>query len=224
MRKETLKNMLRRFVLVSAMGVLMMSGGTAAYGQDRVVVIPLFEDTQPSAGLNAPVPKTGQTVIYESNDDGYFKKGVASPTPRFTNNGDGTVTDHLTNLIWLQEGNCIEFYPGDTTGENKRSWVKAVQSAKQLADPKCGLTDGSLAGDWRLPNRRELDSLVDLGHVWPALPANSYLTNTFNNGYWSSTTIDSYTTMAWLVGFEFGGVNPGNKVDAFYVRAVRGGQ
>ena len=57
----------------------------------------------PGSG-NANVEKTGQTVYYSTGDDGYFEKGVAWPAPRFTDNGDGTVTDNLTGLIWLKNG------------------------------------------------------------------------------------------------------------------------
>jgi hypothetical protein len=42
------------------------------------------------------VPKTGQTTAYVAGNDGYLEKGVAWPDPRFTDNGDGTVTDNLT--------------------------------------------------------------------------------------------------------------------------------
>ena len=50
----------------------------------------------------APVPKTGQTVMYRSQDDGDLQKGVAIPSPRFVDNGDETVTDNLTGLVWLK--------------------------------------------------------------------------------------------------------------------------
>jgi hypothetical protein len=78
-----------------------------AFAQDKVVVIPLFGDETQSL---APVAKTGQTRCYNESgttikctgtgQDGEYRKGVASPTPRFTDNGDGTVTDHLTGLIF----------------------------------------------------------------------------------------------------------------------------
>ena len=54
----------------------------------------------------AMVPKTGQTTGYATGDDGALQKGVAWPNPRFTDNGDGTVTDNLTGLIWLKNANC----------------------------------------------------------------------------------------------------------------------
>jgi len=55
----------------------------------------------------APVPKTGQTTSYATGDDGDLEKGVAWPDPRFMDNGNGTVTDNLTGLIWLKNANCF---------------------------------------------------------------------------------------------------------------------
>ena len=61
------------------------------------------------------VPKTGQTTCSDESgvsrpctgtgEDGEHQKGVAWPNPRFTDNGDGTVTDNLTGLIWLKDAN-----------------------------------------------------------------------------------------------------------------------
>ena len=58
-------------------------------------------------GKYAPVPKTGQTTAYAAGDDGTLQKGVASPTPRFTDHGNGTVTDNLTGLIWTKDANAF---------------------------------------------------------------------------------------------------------------------
>ena len=59
---------------------------------------PIIHPTGP-----APVPKTGQTESLADHDDGYYKKGVEWPNPRFIDNGDGTVTDKLTGLLWLKK-------------------------------------------------------------------------------------------------------------------------
>src|SRR5882672_9857768 len=107
----------------------------------------------------APIPQTGQTLSYADGDDGDLQTGVASPVPRFTDNLDGTVTDKLTALIWLKNANCF----------SSRTWVLAVSTAQGLASGSCGLLDGSLPGDWRLPNGRELHSLIDFGFFGPAL-------------------------------------------------------
>lgn len=186
--------------------------------QDKVVVVPLMGDSTP-----APVAKTGQTTSYASGDDGDHENGVAWPVPRFTNNGNGTVTDHLTGLVWLTIGNCIQFYAGDPATVNQRSWDPAVESVNRLASGFCGLTDGSRAGDWRLPNRKELDSLIDLGQHDPALPSGCPL-GMESKYYWSSTTCAFNGATAWWVHFDNGTSSCNWNGSAGRVRAVRGGQ
>jgi hypothetical protein len=63
------------------------------------------------------LPRTGQTQSYAGGDDGDLQKGMSWPEPRFTNNGDGTITDHLTGLMWDQNGS--RFGSG-------RTWAQAV--------------------------------------------------------------------------------------------------
>jgi len=160
------------------------------------------------------VPKTGQTTKYADGDDGDLQKGVAWPDPRFTDNGDGTITDNLTGLIWLKNANCFE----------GRSWANAISDANGLADGDCGLTDGSSPGDWRLPNVRELQSLVDYGRYNPALPSGHPFTNVQSSVYWSSTTTASNTSSAWHVYFGAGFVLYDHKDNFYcYVWCVRGG-
>ncbi len=69
----------------------------------------------PQTGTRPPAPpaRTGQTTSYAERDDGDLERGVAWPNPRFTDNGNGTVTDHLTffQMLW---GHGFE--SGDTGG------------------------------------------------------------------------------------------------------------
>jgi hypothetical protein len=172
----------------------------------------------------APVPRTWQTIPYADFDDGYFQKGVVLPSPRFTDNSNGTVTDNLTGLIWLKNANCF----------GVRTWDQAISDCNGLASGSCGLTDGSMAGDWRLPNRFELDSLFDLAYTAPAL-SNAAGTgqwtegDPFNalqpdGGYWSSTTLAYDTTYAWGVGPFHGYDAYSTKTSSFLVWPVRGGR
>jgi hypothetical protein len=112
------------------------------------------------AGVLAPVEKTGQTTSYATGDDGDLEKGVALPAQRFTDNGNGTVTDNLTGLIWLKNAK-----PCGT-----KNWTDAIAYCNSLTNGMAGLTDGSAAGDWRLPNVKVLYSLIDYGRGRPALP------------------------------------------------------
>lgn len=124
------------------------------------------------------VAATGQEQSYAPGDDGALRKGVAWPTPRFTDNQDGTVSDALTGLIWLKDAGCLA--PG--------LWADALQEANALANGSCGLQDGSKAGDWRLPNVNELESVVDVTSANPAVAAASGFTNVSVETYWSSTS------------------------------------
>jgi len=159
------------------------------------------------------LPRTGQTANQAAGDDGDLKKGVAWPNPRFTDNSDGTVTDNLTGLVWLKNANCF----GPTY------WADALDKANRLSSSACGLTDGSGAGDWRLPNRTELMSLIDWsqpssGGSDRALPVgyNSFFTGVQSYYYWSSS--------AWFVYMYVGFVVYGSKGNGYYVWPVRAGQ
>ena len=88
-----------------------------------------------------------------------------------------------------------------------------------------GLTDGLIAVFWGLPDRRELDSLLDLNNYSPALPAGHPFTSTVPaNWYWTSTNIAVDTPRAWRIYFDYGYEFGCRKSDELYIRAVRGGQ
>lgn len=202
----------------------------------------------------APVVKTGQTQCYKvvagtwvldegcttntpAGQDGKLQKGVAWPNPRFTKNTNGTVTDNLTGLIWLQNALCPVFFPGDTSvNGNYRYWLQAMTAANSLASGSCGLTDGSTAGQWRLPNVRELQSLLDYAHFNPAL-SNAAGTGHWTEGdpftnvsegfkYWTSTTkVGANNNYIWTVYTINGQVSDLHRtLDQSYVWPVRGGQ
>jgi hypothetical protein len=174
------------------------------------------------------VPVTGQTTIYETGDDGDLQKGVQWPAPRFTDNANGTVTDNFTGLIWPKLAKCP--WQG-------RSWSEAMAVANSLYDGwtgddfggDCGLSDGSSAGDWRLPNVRELLSLIDFGKDRPALPSgHPFITpggGSIDDNYWSSTSYSGYPQVEALgVNMGHGYVNKWDKTnDSLQIWPVRGG-
>jgi hypothetical protein len=183
----------------------------------------------------AGVPKTGQKVCYDASNvltacpgtpagqDGALQKGVAWPSPRFTINPNGTVTDNMTGLIWLANANCF----------GTQTWPNAMAAANTLASGACGLTDGSVAGAWRLPNVREQQSLVDNNYYLPAVPntlgtgqwtpGNPFTDVRSENWYWTSSTYVDFPTNAWIVSLYDGSVSYGGKPGAYYVWPVRGG-
>lgn len=128
-------------------------------------------------------------------------------------NGNGTVTDRAAGLTWQQcsagqsGANCA------TGAAAAYTWDNAILFCEGL----------SLAGftDWRLPNSKELRSIVDPARgnylaintaVFPATQA-SY--------YWSSTSYAPGTNSAWGVTFSTGYVNVNSKLSPYYVRCVR---
>jgi hypothetical protein len=173
----------------------------------------------------APIPQTGQTDIYSPSDDGDLQRGVPWPDPRFTDYGDGTVRDNLTGLIWLKNANC----PGD----NRLTWQGALDFVADINRRVNDCGDISKAGDnqtdWRLPNIRELTSLVDYSQVNPALPFGHPFTNFSGRMlYWSSTTDANNPALAFVVDFVFGNVGngfakTGSDGNYGFVIAVRGG-
>ena len=144
-----------------------------------------FQFSIASAASPAPTPKTGQTTSYYARDDGALQPGIASPVPRFADNADGTVTDNLTGLVWLKNPGCF----------TAQSWDSALNGAKTLSSGACGLTDLSSAGDWHLPNKNELLSLVDYGHSNPALPTGHPFSSVQSKYYWSATSYAYYLSL-----------------------------
>jgi len=173
-------------------------------------------------GAPAGVARTGQTVCWDvsgtmiscvgTGQDGALQKGV-SVSPRFTDNADGTVKDNLTGLIWLKNASCF----------GSLSWTSALSSSNTLASGACGLTDGSVAGAWRLPNVKELLSLIDYGRSSPALPAGHPFSGVLNVNYWMSTSHAVVPSVAWNVNIDNGFFTSYDKTFPLYVWPVRGG-
>ena len=167
-----------------------------------IVVLTSCDDDGSGGGIgatDAPLPQTGQTNCYnqagtmincaDTGQDGDIQAGVVPPVPRFTDNGEGQITDNLTGLVWLRDADCF----------GKRRWVIALVLANSLESGQCGLTDGSIPGQWRLPNRNELRSLLDAQNFNPALPSGHPFDNVRNDGYWTSTTYTFRSSVAWDV-------------------------
>ena len=156
-----------------------------------LLLIPVF------ASAAVSLPKTGQTTSYAAGDDGDLKRGTPWPSPRFSDNGNGTVTDHLTDLIWLKDAGCL----GKTD-----DWYNALSLINLLKSGSCGLSDGSDLSDWRLPNVNELMSLTDAGRSSPGLPAGHPFTGA-DFKYWSSTSRDNNYAWQVTIGTGVGGAN-----------------
>jgi hypothetical protein len=131
---------------------------------------------------------------------------------RFTDNGDGTVTDNCTKLIWLQDANC--FRP--------QSWDNANNMAALMTKNSGCIPSGTSAGDWRLPTVQELQNLIDYSRYEPALPSGLPFSDVQMGWYyWSSTEFVNYTSNAWHVYFSDGYLGTNVKSNPGYVWPVR---
>lgn len=142
---------------------------------------------------------------YLKGSPDYYVRCVRSgqDTGIFVDNGNGTVTDNKTGLMWQQgEGGSM-------------SWDKAISYCE-------GLTLGGNS-DWRLPNSKELESLTDDTRYSPAIDT-AFFPNAHASVHWSSTTVSEHEVGAWSVLFGYGDVVIYDKVNYSYVRCVRGGQ
>ena len=206
---------MKKIIFILLIVILCFTG--IAFCADKVVVIPLMGDA------TVTVMKTGQTISYATGDDGDLEKGATIPAPRFTDSGNGTITDNLTKLVWLKNA--------DVAGTT-RTWATALTDLAQLN------TDGTINGndcedtsnrgahqtDWRLPNCNELVSLTDLSNWNPALPTGHPFTNVqVNSYYWSGSTYASDIELAWFVYMSFGRVSYNGKTYSGCVWPVRAG-
>ena len=155
--------------------------------------------------------------------DGDLRRGE----PRaYQDNGDGTIRDKRTALMWEKLSDDGSIHDWD----NVYLWDEAFEKIDDLNAPPC------FAGfcDWRVPNRCALESIVDLGTTDPAVSA------PFNTGcapgctvltcsctrpdyYWSASTYLASPLYAWAVYFNAGDTYAENKTLTRFVRAVRGG-
>lgn len=130
----------------------------------------------------------------------------------FVNNGDGTVTDTNTGLMWAR---CSGGQSGADCASGT-AYLETWQSALTYAE------NATLAGydDWRLPNQRELLSLIDYSTVNPAIDE-IFFPATPISLFWSASPY-AYFGGAWHFSLYDGYV--GTRYDSYSVRLVRGGQ
>ncbi len=165
------------------------------------------------------LPKTGQSTSYAAGDDGDLQRGKAWPVPRFSDNGDGTVTDKLTELMWLKDPHCFD----EITWQGAFDIVSDLNSTP--GDYSCGDYTAAYS-DWRVPNRKEIHSLTDYSQYSPALPSGHPFLFSWSYAYWSSTTVATFAYSAWEVAMVNGTVVWEDKTHSTMQRVwpVRAGQ
>lgn len=159
------------------------------------------------------LPDSDQTSGYTGTFGEDNDYNAAFNTLSYTDNGDGTITDENTCLMWEQKTNDNSIHDRDNT----YSWANA--QSVFIA----GLNAANFANynDWRLPTVTELMSILNYENRNPAI-AGTFV-NTRSSNYWTSTTNAASTGQAWCVNFNYGGHTRNNgKGNSNYVRAVRG--
>ncbi len=184
----------------------------------------------------APPLRTGQTQCDQGDEtlgtcpgspagqDGALLKGEAR---QYVDNGDGTITDKKTGLMWekLSDDGTVHDW------NNTYTWEDAFTDKIATLNSGFGF---AYYKDWRLPNVNELQTLADYGRAGPAIdpvfntscaPGCTVTTCscTQADGYWSSTTYQFNPVYAWPVNLFDGSVGLSDKTFDFYARAVRGG-
>jgi chitodextrinase len=122
---------------------------------------------------------------------------------QFHDDGDGGITDARTGLTWQKADG------------GAKTWQDAVSYCE-------GLT---LAGktDWRMPNVKEMRTIIDNTRQDPALDTTYFDLPSPNANYWSSTNVISRTSYAWILGMGSGAVGFEGESGSYAVRCVRGG-
>jgi len=182
------------------------TAGTVQIGSDGTA----DTDARVANPVMRPI-RTGQTNSFDKTDDGDLKNGTEWPNPRFTDNDDGTVTDNITGLVWLKDPYIYRH----------KNWSRSLVKCRKMRHGKKNLTDGSVEGDWRMPNLRELQSLIDYGQYDPALPPRHPFINVDIGHYFTSTIMAGRTQDVWTVRILDGAVVSNNKSGSGKVWPVR---
>lgn len=148
-----------------------------------------------------------QTACINSGQDGDSHNGIAWPVPRFSESGH-LVKDHLTGLIWPKSSLLYE-YPFN--------WSETLDLIERMNQIRRYDRD-----DWRLPNRRELRSLIDHSTKNPALPDKHPFEDLRIGWYWTSTSAARAPAYAWYVHLEGGRMFYGRKTDYYWAWPVCG--
>ncbi|HBB66666.1 MAG: hypothetical protein A2X28_03650 [Elusimicrobia bacterium GWA2_56_46] len=157
------------------------------------------------------VVDTGQTTSYDIGDDADYNPAGAQLS--YTVNSDNTVTDNRTGLMWRR---CSQGKTDDATCSGTAvtyTWTDALAQCE---------TEASDYSDWRLPNMKELFSIIKYEGTAPFIDQTAF-PSTVSSAYWVSTTYVPDPTIALYVNFGGGTVSGVNKINSNSVRCVRAG-
>jgi hypothetical protein len=174
------------------------------------------------------LPDTGQTKCYEEVSPfkaaipcagtGQDGDHIINPMS-YTDNGNGTVTDNNTGLMWQK---CSVGQNNDATCSGTASALNWYQ-ASGTYDATYNPSGSGVCGNWRLPTGKELITIVDYSIPGGNANINStYFPNTIGDSYWLSATFGGNSDMGWFVSFYNGNSSARLKSDSSYVRCVLG--
>jgi hypothetical protein len=149
-------------------------------------------------------------------------KAIPSTTSHLQDNGDGTISDPKMGLVWKKCNEGQNWNSGDNSCEGKANsydWLAALQQAKNINNDSEEENRGKM--DWRVPNIKELISIVEL-KCWNPSVNISVFPRTPVSWYWSSSLYTYYgTNYAWSSYFYYGHKDGNDKDNSKHVRLVR---
>lgn len=168
-------------------------------------------------------PQTGEALCVTCEGTIWDDPATPEPETRWCDNGDGTITDMTTGLVWLQNASwggrkkwrCSDSDPDRYDDAHAR--VGTLHAGATGAN----LSDGSVEGDWRLPTKSELVGLTT-GDEAVSSDSPRVFSGVQAPAYWTSTTDASNTINAWFVRGD-GYVSSFSKSFDFYLWPVRRG-
>jgi len=142
---------------------------------------------------------------------------ASNPDSIYTSdNTNGTVSDSRTGLMWKK---CSEgqSWSGGTCSGSAAGYTWSDALKRTVTDRTANYND------WRLPNYKELRSLVEECRFNPAIN-DTLFPNTPSSSFWSGSPNASFSSNAWSVSFDYGYANIYDRSYGYYVRLVRAGQ
>ncbi len=246
--KSDLRGLIRKARGKGLMALLLLVIFLFTGGQNQNVFAYPFPDTGQTKCYNndseIPCPSPGQPFYgqdaqYNFHPRSYTKLDSSGNTLPSSASSWTMVRDNVTGLIWEMKTDDNSIHDKDKTF----TWCDTNSATNGGYQGTCGTGTGNAAtdtkayinalnsanygghSDWRMPTIKELTTLVNSNIPYPGPTIDAaWFPNTVSSNYWSSTTYADYSSNAWVVNFNYGGILGSYKSNNNYVRAVRAGQ